>query len=189
MAAKHIFLYAIYLTLFLVASVTESDAKNSVMHAIPSFIKLAADEALVHPIVKGSLGPWPETYVVLTRQNALSGDFAPFKARVVIPHGASVPPAVYQLPQRRQSSGGPIFDVLGYAVLFRRIDNAGQKALLILYNGVGGVDGRTYFYMCYVYRWDGTKFIGFPELSEYLFGARNAKEVDRRLILWQSENK
>jgi hypothetical protein len=150
-------------------------AKNNAVAAPESNALLSKDEELAHPIVKGSIGPWKNASVVLT--NVADPTKFQFKGRVVVQHAGRTD--VYPLPIPEDI--GLVMEQHAKAVMFRNIDKSSQKAAIILYefhrSGSASDDG----YGVYVFRWDGQRFVSDDQVREKLFGARNSKEIDRRL--------
>jgi hypothetical protein len=148
--------------------------RASVNETIP--IKLADDEQLAHRVVKGSLGPWKEATVVLTRPKG--DENIPFTGRVVV-REAGRSTATFPLPPPNEPVG--FFYLIVESIMFRAIDQSGEKAVIVLYSSskiapMGEVRSRVH-----VFRWNGEAFEYAREVDSTLAGAKNAREVDRRL--------
>ena len=166
-----------------------SFAKGQTSKVLPSFIELAPNEQLAHPIVKGQVGPWLEAYVVLTRPKDEYDETAPFKGRVVVPNVVAGAPAVYKLPLLAEDQVSRRFDVLPLAIMFRAIDRSSTKVLLLLYEGYRTGSGEKPYRMCTACRWNGNEFVEDELTQQQLAGPRNAKEIDRRLAKIKAQGK
>jgi hypothetical protein len=157
--------------------------------ALPSFVELAPDEQLAHPVVKGSLGPWSEAYVVLTQPKG--DDTAPFKGRVVIPTSSTTTTATFRwapFPWGETAIPGRTFDTTVRAVMFRSIDSSPEKAVLVLFESYRIGSGKPSNAVL-VKRWNGKEFVDVEAVQNQLHGARNTKEIDRRLAQLKTKGK
>jgi hypothetical protein len=147
--------------------------RASVNETIP--VKLADDEQLAHRVVKGSLGPWKEATVVLTRPKGENE--IPFTGRVIV-RQANGETATFALPPPYEPTD--LFWLIANSVMFRAVDQSGEKALIVLYLS-HRVGSREYNNVANVYRWRDTQFERADPVELALAGAKTAAEVDRRL--------
>jgi hypothetical protein len=176
--------------LFGFALATLCFAKNSNTNPLPPFIELASDEQLAHAVVKGSLGPFPEAYVVLTQPKG--DDSAPFKGRVVVPPSTTSAALTFRwwapFPWGETAIPGRTFDTIVRSVMFRSIDHTQKKAVLVLFESYRIGSGKP-SNVVLVKRWDGNDFVDVEAVQNRLHGARNAKEIDRRLAQIKAKGK
>jgi hypothetical protein len=162
-------------------------AKSPTANPLPPFIELAPDEQLAHPVVKGSLGPFPGAYVVLTQPKG--EDYAPYRGRIVIPPDATKSASVHQLPRLSVDDGMNRFTVIVHAVMFRSVDRSSSKVLIVLRELYRDGSGENTRPTPSVYRWNGKEFVEDEEIRNQLFRARSAKEIDRRLAQIKAKGK
>ncbi len=146
-------------------------------------VKLADDEQLAHRVIKGSLGPWKEATVVLTRPKG--DDDLPFKGRVLVQQAAGEARTL-----QLSSPNEPVdfFYLTVKSVLFRDVDRSGEKALVVLYlsHKIGSSESG---YRACVNQWNGTEFERARNIEHVLFGAKSPVEVDRRLAKSKKDKK
>jgi hypothetical protein len=142
-------------------------------------IKLLPSEQMAHKVVTGALGPWGTAQVWLTRSS--EGEDMPFVGRVAVlnSHVSSMPPVIHPLPPPDEPPG--FFTMNVSAVIFRNVDSAPDKELIVLYSAVQiGPQHSQYFSVC-VYKWDGSAFVRLADAEERLDGARTSAEIVKRL--------
>ena len=149
----------------------------------PIAVKLADDEQLAHRVVKGSLGPWKEATVVLTRPKG--DDNIPFSGRVIV-HQAKG--EILNLPLPPPNEPVDFFYLIVESVMFRDIDRTGEKALIVLYLS-HKIGSSEYGHRASVNRWNGSEFEQARTVEHLLFGAKTAIEVDRRLTKLKKDKK
>ncbi len=150
-------------------------AKNIVVAKQDEQVLLENDEELAHPIIKGGVGPWASASVILI-QVADPNKFQ-FKGRVAVERDGTLKTHLLPIPENI----GAVMEQHVKAVMFRSVGKSSEKAIIILYefhrSGSANDDGDG----AYVFRWNGQGFVADEQVRKKLFGAKNSKEVDRRL--------
>ena len=160
------------------ANVAQAQVANS------DGFQLPATQQYAHKVVSGALGPWSQVQVRLIQSAEV--DDAPFSGEVVIPSDGQ-DKVVHKLPPVDETEAHFMTKVL--AVMFRNVDQAAQKELIVLYIATRiGPRQPSYFSTC-VYKWDGAAFVRVPKTEAHLKGAKTAKEGDRRLSTLKTRRK
>lgn len=160
-----------------IALATENTKKPSPPEAsTEEHIEIDPSDRLVHPIVRGKIGPWQMAEVWLTGSKNIEDP--PFKGFVLI-KDTKGNKTTYALPRPDQSEDFYMMKVL--SVIFQPTEKYSNPSLIVIYSTARIGPQQPTTFGSIVYQWDKTKFIRNNRIESKLINMKNSTEVIHRL--------